>query len=307
MKIKKLTAFSLAAVFFCSVSAFGAEAYVKLNGKEINFEDQKAEIINGRTLVPLRGVFDNMGFKVSWNEETRSAEIKNNSLEITMTENINRIMVNGDSVEIDVAPQIINNRLMIPLRAVAESSQAQIDWDNDTKTASVFYNSRKNVDESIDNIGISEQDYLQELISIMRDFREAASPLHDAVLFNILNLGNYDASTSIPVSEEEFSVLDEYLSKLTALQAPETLSGVDRYVKEYVQLVIELVLYSQNHNPKNTYDRGDSNFMTTMELYEMRLEELNSKFGNDLFKYFLDNKVYFEGIYGEYVLDLLLK
>lgn len=304
MKIKRFASISVAAMLFCSVPAFGAEAYVKLNGEAITFEDQKPEIINGRTLVPLRGVFDSMGFEVNWNAQNKSAEIKNRTFEITMTENINRIMVNGDSVEIDVAPQIINDRLMIPLRAVAESSQAQVDWDSETKTASIYYNYnvKQDVDESIDNMDISEQDYLHELIAIMEELKKTAEPFDDAILFDILYLGGHGNSADVSVPKEQFNVLNPYLDKLKALKAPETLSSVDACVKEYVSFVSEIIKYSQNHN----YDPENIDFTETMESYKRQIQDINSRFGNELFKYFLDNKVYFEGIYGEYVLDILL-
>ena len=37
-----------------------------MDGQQIEFEDQQPIIVDGRTLVPVRGVFEAMGFEVEW-------------------------------------------------------------------------------------------------------------------------------------------------------------------------------------------------------------------------------------------------
>lgn len=62
MKLK-LFATSVLISIITSVSVFAdSDINVSLNGSIIEFADQKPIIQDGRTLVPLRGVFDAMGY-----------------------------------------------------------------------------------------------------------------------------------------------------------------------------------------------------------------------------------------------------
>jgi len=41
---------------------------------------------------------------------------------------------NGEKIVLDVPPQIVNGRTLVPARAVAESFGAKVDWDGNTRT-----------------------------------------------------------------------------------------------------------------------------------------------------------------------------
>ena len=299
-------AVSIFGVFLCSTAVFASDITVVVNGKEIYFEDQGAEIVDGRTLVPLRGVFDSMGFLVEWDEVSRSAKISNSLKDITMTENIKRVTTNSKTIDIDVAPQIINNRLMIPLRAVAESIDAKVDWDGTEKTVSIYYGKAKEIDKSVDNMQLHEQQYLKTLISMNEYLRDAASGVPDAVLTYVANMGNY-YDVSVPVvTDEQYDEIESHLKKFSEIEAPDVMSDVDRCVKKYADLIENMIKFSRVSNPRNIYDRNDENFMSRIDSFKTELEELNSKFGNYLITYFNENKVFWEGIYGESVIDLLM-
>ncbi|WP_051188317.1 copper amine oxidase N-terminal domain-containing protein [Brevibacillus thermoruber] len=47
------------------------------------------------------------------------------------------LIVNGNKVETDVAPQIINGRVMVPVRAVSEAMGAEVAWDSEQKSVIV--------------------------------------------------------------------------------------------------------------------------------------------------------------------------
>lgn len=48
-----------------------------------------------------------------------------------------KIYVNGQEVQSDVAPQVINGRTMVPLRAIAESLGSDVDYDAGTNTVNI--------------------------------------------------------------------------------------------------------------------------------------------------------------------------
>ncbi len=119
-----------------------AEPDVIVNGSAINFADQSAKIIDGFTLVPARGVFEAMGFTVEWDGDTRTVEVTSDTgvrtVYITIDSKVLNIHTFKSLMEIEkkeftleVPAQILNDRTMIPLRAVSEAFGADVRWDND--------------------------------------------------------------------------------------------------------------------------------------------------------------------------------
>jgi len=305
-KFLAVTASLICSVLF-SVSVFAADITVKINGNEVFFDDQEAEIADGRTLVPLRGVFDSMGFDVSWDDNSRSAKISNSLNDISMTENIKRVTANTKTIDIDVAPRIMNGRLMIPLRAVAESIDADVEWDENTRTVSIYYVKAGKTDESVKNVGMDEQQFVKTVFSLKSEMRDITDSMPDAVLQYAANLGNFYDVSSAKVSDSQYDELIAVLDKLDAVEPPASLYDAGESLNDYVKLIKELIDYSKDKNPENTAVEGKEAFTADLDLYRQSLEEINSRFGNVLIKYFMDNGVYWESIYGENeVLNFLL-
>jgi hypothetical protein len=86
-------------------------------------------IINGRTFVPMRSVFEAFETKVDWIEETKT--VKATKEDITMEVTINSYFAkkNGDTFQLDAKPFIYNDRTMIPIRFVSESFGAEVIWN----------------------------------------------------------------------------------------------------------------------------------------------------------------------------------
>ena len=116
------------------------EEYTKVNvlldGEEIGF-DSPAIIKDERTIVPIRGIFEKLGYSVDWNGEDKSIVIYKGFDYIKMNVGQKEYYVNDEILYFDVAPQIINDRTLIPLRAISEGFGMKVGWDDDTKTASV--------------------------------------------------------------------------------------------------------------------------------------------------------------------------
>lgn len=121
---------------------------VLLDGEELVF-DVSPQLINDRTMVPMRKIFESMGAEVAWDGDTKTVTaIKGDTTVIMQIEN-NVIKVNGEDITLDVAPIIADSRTLVPLRAVAESLKAKVDWDGETKT--VFITSPSGKGEEIYN------------------------------------------------------------------------------------------------------------------------------------------------------------
>ncbi len=107
---------------------------VKLNGNEISFPDQEPMIKDGRTLVPVRAIFEALGAEVSWLPSAQKVVANTADTNITMTIDRSEYFVNGEKKYLDVPAMLINGRTMVPARASAEGFGCKVDWDDASKT-----------------------------------------------------------------------------------------------------------------------------------------------------------------------------
>ena len=107
---------------------------VTVNNNPVIFLDVQPVIVHGRTLVPMRGVFEHMGFNVDWNEELSTATLTREHIIMTVRNGDAFFILDGTPIYPEVPPQIVNNRFMLPLRAIAEATGADVGWDESTRT-----------------------------------------------------------------------------------------------------------------------------------------------------------------------------
>ena len=102
------------------------------------FCDQPTVIVGDRTLVPLRAIFEALGAEVYWDNDARSVTAIKDDTTIFLAIGSSVLYKNGEATYMDVPGQIINDRTMVPVRAVSESFGAKVYWDNDTRTVRVY-------------------------------------------------------------------------------------------------------------------------------------------------------------------------
>ena len=112
---------------------------VKLDNSRLEF-DVLPIIQDGRTLVPMRAIFEALGADVVWDSETQTITAKNKDATIQMQIGNNTLIKNGQSAQMDVCPQLVDGRTMVPVRAVSDSFNVTVDWDEYTQTVSLFTN-----------------------------------------------------------------------------------------------------------------------------------------------------------------------
>ena len=134
--MKKVLCLLLAVVMMLSVNVtiFADEAiYVTLDGNYIEF-DVMPQIINGRTMVPIRAIFEKMGAVVEWDANTSSAICTKDGTVVKMTVDSMYMYINGLVKKMDIAPVVINGRTLAPARFVAEAFGADVQWKQETNT-----------------------------------------------------------------------------------------------------------------------------------------------------------------------------
>lgn len=109
------------------------EILVMLDGNYIEF-DVPPQIINGRTMVPVRAIFEAMGASVTWEQSTSSAISRKGETTVIMKLNSLYMDINGVMNEMDVSPVIIDGRTLAPARYVAEAFGADVQWDSENNT-----------------------------------------------------------------------------------------------------------------------------------------------------------------------------
>ncbi len=140
---KIIAALLAAAALTAGASALAAEsteekelATVTLNGEALAF-DESAFIENGRTLVPMRGIFEAVGASVYWDDEkqtvfasrTKDGETTYVTLQIGTT-----AFINETEFALDVPAKLVGDRTFVPLRFVIEALGEKVDWDESTST-----------------------------------------------------------------------------------------------------------------------------------------------------------------------------
>ncbi|MCL2224518.1 MAG: N-acetylmuramoyl-L-alanine amidase family protein [Defluviitaleaceae bacterium] len=125
-------------IFVPSVAYAGAvPVRLVIDGAEVPYLSAPPIILNDRTLVPVREVFERVGGVVGWHAAHRQVSLfyGYNVLVLTIDElNAN---LNGNLIEMDIPAIIYNDRTMVPLRFPSEVFGFEVDWDDENRAAIV--------------------------------------------------------------------------------------------------------------------------------------------------------------------------
>ncbi|MGD8192649.1 N-acetylmuramoyl-L-alanine amidase [Brevibacillus ginsengisoli] len=121
----------------CMVSAAASSPsdaiHLVIEGKQVE-ADVPPMISDGRTMVPVRVVAEKMGAEVQWDQDTQTATVIQGQKSIKMQLDNIQASINDKSVKLDTPPQIMNHRMLLPLRFVGEALGSTIGWDPTSRT-----------------------------------------------------------------------------------------------------------------------------------------------------------------------------
>lgn len=226
--ISCLVAVCMAAMSFVTVHC---EDNIKviLDGKTLEF-DVQPQIIDERTLVPMRVIFEALGADVEWEEETQTINARRSDTDlfyISMRvgdktihkESVKANLPTSNDIELDVPPMIIDGRTLVPVRAVSECFGCKVEWDGESQTVIVESNSDNNTDTDVPTPSPTETPVNSvNTIEYNADNEQYASYMKE---FKILDAvknsdGNYDITYTLQTYLEgrglvvvEFRCLDE--------------------------------------------------------------------------------------------------
>lgn len=110
-----------------------------VNGEDMPIDEQGTVpvIVNDRTLLPVRAIVEKMGGTVEWNGETQTVTLNYSEDEIRLVIDSTTAYLNGEAQTLDVAPTVINDRTMLPIRFIAESFKFNADWNGEEQKVTV--------------------------------------------------------------------------------------------------------------------------------------------------------------------------
>ena len=112
------------------------ESPLILDGKSLNF-DQPPIMDNNRVMVPIRTIFEALGYTVNWQNSTQTAIANKADHSIIVQVNNPKITYNGGSYYCDVSPKNLSGRILVPVRAVSESAGCEVIWQSSTQTVMI--------------------------------------------------------------------------------------------------------------------------------------------------------------------------
>ena len=116
--MKKLISVVLCICMLLSVCAYAEGGItVVIDGSKQSF-DTDAQILNSRTVVPLRAIFEVLGAKVAWDDATRTVTANRGIVDVKLTIESDTAYVNGKEVKLDQSAVIIDGRTMVDRKSV---------------------------------------------------------------------------------------------------------------------------------------------------------------------------------------------
>jgi parvulin-like peptidyl-prolyl isomerase len=247
---------------FCVPEVFAEEGIpVYIDGVAIK-SDVPAQIINDRTMVPLRAIFEALGAEVTWDDATRTAVSNRDGMEIRITIGENRLLKNGEEVILDVPAQIVDSRTLVPVRAIAESYDCKVFWDGDKRLVRVLtFEMADAVPTEADSkivMKIGETEISQATFNIYKSIvKEVSTAFTDeeidqyatdvAKLLWATNV--YAQKNGIALSETEKDYLNSWIYYL------DTVGMYDKMVEGYASSDVALREYIMTSNLRSLFAR----------------------------------------------------
>ena len=207
--MKKLLSVILLIVAILTITVFAEEVKpvtVTLNGNVVDCASygQEATIVEGRTLVPLRAIFEALGASVEWDSTTKTVTSTLGGTTVKLTIGEKTLYKNESALELDVPAMIMNDRTLVPVRAVSEAFGVDVSWDSNTRTVILFdgsfaYNAY--LENTLEQL-IPKTELDEEVLATAGGIPVSAAHVRSAVLMACSNNQNLEDENTIKGMED---------------------------------------------------------------------------------------------------------
>lgn len=133
---KLLILLTIIMIFAFTTAVFAAPT-VTLDGQQMSFEVSPVTD-NGRTLVPLRAIFEAMGATVTWDPGAQTATAIKGDTTVILPLASTSPTINGQVKTLDVPAKAINGSILAPLRFVSEAFGGTVAWNQDIQLITIL-------------------------------------------------------------------------------------------------------------------------------------------------------------------------
>lgn len=123
-------------------------------------------IINNRVLLPISNVIQEFGGTVTWEPKQKQVTITLNANEVSLFLNKKIAYVNGNKINLDVAPTTISGKTMVPLRFVSDHLGLQLIWDSKNEIIALYQGQFDSIPTDYSNYFIYNSDNQEDETTI---------------------------------------------------------------------------------------------------------------------------------------------
>ncbi len=219
--MKRLSILLLSMLMLLSAVAPAAasnDIKVIVDGIVVNF-DVQPQIIDGRTMVPLRAIFEALGATVDWNESTKTITANKGDLFVKCAIGSYSMDTSSGTKTIDVPPTIINSRTLVPARFIAEGFNCDVQWDAANRRVTitsapveyVIVEHGDKKDEQKDNTVKQDNNNSGKNNSSVNYYTGTSLPTYTSIIGVKPRATDYDESTQIATYTYECYDSEDYL------------------------------------------------------------------------------------------------
>ena len=292
-----------AALFSGAVQA--ADVTVFVDDEQISFPDVQATIVDSRTYVPLRGVFEKLGYTVEWDGTTKTATLKSGNASVIASTDDLRIEKDGArrAVGGSVYPIILDGRMLLPVRAISEASGCAVTWDANTHAVGIYTQDTTPSDyKNPQGKGTkSEEDYITEAYRLCNEVKNIAATGKNEGLLRFLGKG-YENVKTINITTSDNDRLKETADAIYALEPSGDTGSLQPFFKTYADTLCKYISITVAYSSEEI---SMEEAIAQIDALKEEKDELAITFSVALNDYFKQKNVFYEGVYDEYVLDML--
>ncbi len=206
-------------------------AQVYINDEYLE-SDVAPVIINGRTMMPMRAVFETLGAQIVWDDTTKTVTGTKEDTSVQIKIEDETAIVDGEKIILDVPATIVEGRTLVPVRFVSEVLGCQVGWDEVEK--------RVNVTAVPDNgtIVCDMTDLLYEKNEIATSDCATISTDNGIITVDVTNVPSKDQGVKIELNKDLTGMFSDGDSCIMIIKA-RLLSGGDKNGDGYMKVQVQ--------------------------------------------------------------------
>ncbi|HBV97151.1 MAG TPA: hypothetical protein DEF36_08900 [Desulfotomaculum sp.] len=279
MKKMGLILVIIAIVGLISIPVYGASATkVNVNGVDLEMKETPV-VINGRTLVPLREIFEALNVTPQWDNNTNSVTAKSDTVNMRLTIDSNTALVNNKPVQLEVPGTLVNGRTMVPARFIAETFGGKVEWDDATKTVLINTPSQTGGSKSSQESGTTAAAQQTNNANAYKHLLKYMKQFEGSQFNNVIRVGNLPTYRS-ELSEVKIVIKEETNSsaKYDPVSDTITLSEDPARVLDEDSLDMGMLVWHElTHKIENTH--GDMGVLDNKLYAERNIEYMKHIIG----------------------------